>query len=141
MGIEYKRNLVPGPAGVTIDTDDRPRLALDRMDHSRRNPIRTGLTAGLSLLMLTLSVAIPVLEQGTLLHHPVVESEHAPGDCPSGHDHTICTQVGANLAVEGDDIDAPLAGNVLALEAPRGALTIAARADEGARRSRAPPLA
>lgn len=111
------------------------------MNHSRHNPIRMSLTVGLSLLMLTLSVAVPVLEQGTLLHQPVVESEHAPGDCPSGHDHTVCTQVGANLAVEGDDVDAPLAGSVLAVEAPCGARTIAARAEDGARRSRAPPLA
>jgi hypothetical protein len=49
--------------------------------------------------MLVLSVAVPALERSELVNAPVAESEHQPGTCPAGHDHTICTQVGANLAL------------------------------------------
>ena len=47
--------------------------------------------------MLTLGVVIPVLERAETVNEPVAESEHNPATCPSGHDHTVCTQVGANL--------------------------------------------
>ena len=50
------------------------------------------------MLMLTLSIAVPVLERADLADEPVVESEHNPAECPPGHDHTICTLVGANLS-------------------------------------------
>lgn len=110
------------------------------MTRSRRNPFRTGLATGISVLMLALSVAVPVLEQSELFAHPVAEAEHNPGECPSGHDHTVCTQVGANLAFEGRAVDSPEAS---------GATSVARRGDDGlpvvriwnpGTRSRAPPL-
>ena len=52
----------------------------------------------IAALVLTLSVSPPVLERADIGHEPVVESEHAPGECPQAHDHTICTQVGSNHA-------------------------------------------
>jgi len=64
--------------------------------YSRSDPIRRGISVGISLLMLTLSVVVPVLERGSIFDRPIVEREHNPGDCPSGHDHTVCTQVVAN---------------------------------------------
>lgn len=91
--------------------------------------------------MLTLSVAVPILEQGSLFHHPVAESAHEPGECPSGHDHTICTQVGANLAVEGEDVDGPHAPGAVALSPVDSPRVFATRVHGRANASRAPPLA
>ena len=48
--------------------------------------------------MLTLSLAVPVLERSELVDGPVAESEHDSATCPTAHDHRICTQVGANLS-------------------------------------------
>ena len=50
--------------------------------------------------MLTLSVAMPVLERAEAVKGPIAESEHNPTTCPSGHDHTVCTQVDANEAAQ-----------------------------------------
>lgn len=108
---------------------------------SRRDPIRAALAAGLSMLMLTLSVAVPVLEQGSLFHHPVAESAHNPGECPSGHDHTICTQVGANLAIDTNDVDGPQAPSAVSLSAVEGHRALPTRTLGRANPSRAPPLA
>lgn len=53
----------------------------------------------LATLTLVLSVAIPLLERADLSLDPVAESQHDPGSCAPAHDHTICTQVGANVAL------------------------------------------
>ncbi len=111
------------------------------MNHSRRDPVRVGLATALSLLMLTMSVAVPVLERGSLLDHPVVEREHDPGECPSSHDHTVCTQVGANLAFESDAVESPLARGSVAVSPVRGARVLHAARAHRANSSRAPPLA
>ena len=50
------------------------------------------------MLMLVMTVAMPVLERSELVNEPVAESEHNPATCPTGHDHTVCTQIGANVA-------------------------------------------
>ncbi len=62
---------------------------------------RRAVAAPLTALLLTLSVAVPLVERADLGHTPVVESEHQPGSCPTPHDHTVCTQVGANHAAPG----------------------------------------
>ena len=111
------------------------------MNHPRRNPARAGLATGIALLMLTLSVAVPVLERGTFLDRSVVEEEHAPGDCPSGHDHTVCTQFGANLPIDADVVDAPVDGSIATVASPGGARLLPAWTIPGTPRSRAPPLA
>lgn len=59
---------------------------------------RRCIAAAIAALVLTLNVSLPVLERADIGHEPVVESEHAPGECPQAHDHTICTQVGSNYA-------------------------------------------
>ena len=64
----------------------------------RVKSIRRATAATLSVAMLALSVAIPVLERAELVHQPVVESEHNPATCLRGHDHTVCTQVGASFS-------------------------------------------
>ena len=49
--------------------------------------------------MVALSVAVPLVARADLDHHERWESEHSPGACAPAHDHTICTQVGANLSL------------------------------------------
>ena len=49
--------------------------------------------------MLFLSVAVPLLDIVDLRPGPVVESQHEPGVCTPSHDHTVCTQVGGNMAL------------------------------------------
>jgi len=65
----------------------------------RRKKTRKVFSTGLSLLLLTLSVAVPLLERADLVHEPVVESEHSSEQCPPAHDHTVCTQDIAKLPV------------------------------------------
>ena len=74
-----------------------PASSLPIMNRRNRRR-RTAVAAPLAALLLTLSVAVPVVERADLTHEPVVESEHQPDSCPAPHDHTICTQVGANHA-------------------------------------------
>jgi hypothetical protein len=49
--------------------------------------------------MVVLSVAVPLVARADLGHQERWESEHAAGVCAPAHDHTICTQVGANLSL------------------------------------------
>jgi len=62
-------------------------------------PLRRGTSATLVLLTLGLSVAVPMMERGTLLGATAVESAHDPARCVHQHDHRLCTQVGANLSL------------------------------------------
>ena len=99
-----------------------------------------GVSAGITLLMLTLSVAIPTLERSELANGPVAESEHDPGACPTGHDHTICTQVGANLAAPASGQERELAFALLPAGMPSWTPAIASGALSEGHPSRAPPL-
>jgi hypothetical protein len=60
--------------------------------------IRQAVSVGLSAVMLVIWISVPLLERSDLVNDPVVESEHNPSTCLPGHDHTVCTQVVANLA-------------------------------------------
>ena len=60
--------------------------------------IRQAVSDGLSAVMLVIWISVPLLERSDLVNEPVVESEHNPSTCPPAHDHTVCTQVVANLA-------------------------------------------
>ena len=60
--------------------------------------VRKLISVSLTATMLTIWISVPLLEQVDLVHEPIVESEHSPSTCPPAHDHTVCTQVGANLA-------------------------------------------
>lgn len=46
-----------------------------------------------------LSVVVPVLERADLARGTAFESQHDPGTCSPGHDHTLCTQIGAGHAL------------------------------------------
>ena len=101
---------------------------------------RKGASLGIALLMLTMSLAVPVLERAEMVGGPVAESEHDPVTCPTAHDHRICTQVSANLSAASRVQEHRLAHAVVPIatppETPRGAL---AAFSEG-HPSRAPPL-
>ena len=92
------------------------------------------------MLMLCLSVAVPFMERAELVHEPVAESEHNPATCPPAHDHTVCTQVSANLAVASVSQERTLPKGTLlrVLYAERAAMPPAGLTDGN--RSRAPPL-
>lgn len=97
------------------------------------------MSAWLSSLMLVMSVAVPLVERADLDHSVRWESDHDPGACAPAHDHTICTQVGANLSLPSRP---GLPGPVLAvLRVTRPAdLTAKDRASRtDANRTRAPP--
>jgi len=71
---------------------------------------RTGrgpLASPLCALLLLLSVAVPLMERADAVHEPVVESKHDPSSCPTPHDHSICTQFGANHAFAANASAAP----------------------------------
>jgi len=91
--------------------------------------------------MLSLSVAVPVLERADLVHEPVAESQHAPGSCPSAHDHTVCTQVGANLSATTPGDEPGLTEILSAISSPVVALRVAQSPLPEGHPSRAPPLA
>lgn len=103
--------------------------------------VRKSVSVWLAALMLSLSVAVPVLERADLVHAPVAESQHAPGSCPSAHDHTVCTQVGANLSATASG-DAPGLTEILGtVSAPVMAPRVAQSPLPEGHPSRAPPLA
>ena len=73
-------------------------FSLSRM-YGKAKEIRRALGAPLAALMLCLSVAVPLLDMVDLRPGPVVESQHDPESCAPSHDHTVCTQAGANMAL------------------------------------------
>jgi len=66
---------------------------------ARGKVIRKTVSVWLSALLFTLSIAVPALERAEFAHESAIESEHDPAHCPPTHDHTVCTQVGANLSL------------------------------------------
>ena len=83
---------------------------------------------------------VPLLDGDRGYSGPVFEAEHHGSSCVVVHDHTICTQVGANLALTPDSPDPDrLPAGVLdehpvAAEGPTGVLL------HGTRLPRAPPF-
>jgi len=108
--------------------------------NSQPDRARTHLAAWISLLMLVMSVAMPVLERADFVGETVVESPHDPGECPSGHDHTVCTQVNANLSASteghGREIETTVVRVTLPTHTPDGRSSVF----EVGHPSRAPPL-
>ncbi len=107
----------------------------------RHDGARKGFSVGISLLIFTLSVAVPVLERADLVDEPVAESEHNPATCPTAHDHTVCTQVGANLSAPSDVQEHQLPHAVVRVATPIETLRGLSAAFSEGHRSRAPPLA
>lgn len=70
-----------------------------------RDVVRKLLSLGLAAILLTLSVATPVLDRGEDFGRVSVESTHDPSRCGHPHDHRICTQVGSNLSLVAPSYD------------------------------------
>jgi hypothetical protein len=90
--------------------------------------------------MLMLSVVVPALERAEVENAPVAESSHNPAECPTGHDHTVCTQVGANLSAPSGDAATAFAFAVTGATTLRRSETVAADAFFLGHPSRGPPL-
>ena len=79
-------------------TTDKHQVYRKHLMNQKRKWIRQAVSVGLSAVMFVIWISVPLLERADLVHEPVVESEHNPSTCPPAHDHTVCTQVVANLA-------------------------------------------
>ena len=90
----------PNGAYATHGLVDRfPGLPIrSRIMNRERMISRRCLATALAAVMLTLSIVMPVLDRADITAEPVAESEHVPAECLQGHDHWICTLVGANHA-------------------------------------------
>jgi hypothetical protein len=107
----------------------------------RGDPIRRSLSAAIVLLTLGLSVAVPVMERGTLVGETAVESHHDPSRCAHAHDHRVCTQVGANLSLASAKTGHRLPHLLVRATAPAAAETTPSRSTREGPPPRAPPLA
>jgi len=108
---------------------------------ARGEVIRKSGSVWLSALLLTLSIAVPALERAEFAHESAIESEHNPAHCPPAHDHTVCTQVGANLSLAAGttlvDHTQEIFGVAAPVEAPASVHSVFTYGHP----SRAPPLA
>ena len=105
------------------------------------NPVRRYISAALTLLTFGLSVAVPVMERGSLVGRMAIESEHDPARCAHQHDHRVCTQVGANLSLNSAE-SAYRPPHVLVHSAPASLIrTWTGSATHEGPPPRAPPLA
>ena len=55
-------------------------------------------------ILLLQGLLVPMLDAGESVRQPAFESRHDTADCPVGHDHTLCVQVGANQAVSSAEV-------------------------------------
>ena len=108
---------------------------------ARGKVIRKTISVWLSALLLTLSVAVPALARAEFAHEPAIESEHDPAHCPRAHDHTVCTQVGANLSLAAAPTLIDHTQEVIGVTAPVEAPASVHSVFEYGHPSRAPPLA
>jgi hypothetical protein len=103
--------------------------------------LRSVISAALTALVVTLSIAVPLLDRADAGSDPVVESEHHPATCPPSHDHTVCAQFSANLPLASARARHPAAATVR-VALPAGAdRTSHSAASVESNRSRAPPFA
>lgn len=89
--------------------------------------------------MLVLSVTVPLVERADLDHHVRWESNHDPSACAPAHDHTMCTQVGANLSLPSHPgLPGPVLG-LLGVGGPSDLTRSSRWARASGNRTRAPP--
>jgi len=106
----------------------------------RNNVIRQALAAYLPALMIVLSVAVPLIDYGDFAHEVALESEHSAANCPTAHDHTVCTQVGANLSIVSAPTLVDHTHTVVRAQAPTQAPASVHSVFLDGHPSRAPPL-
>ena len=92
-----------------------------------------------SALMLSLAVAVPLMERTDRTTGPSVEVEHDPSECPVLHDHTVCTQVEANRAHASAGRTALRASVVSGFRLPLEAVQSSVGSARDEHHSRAPP--
>ena len=110
---------------------------MQRSESRARKPLGIALCA----LILGSSLAVPLLERGGFFAHATLESEHDPTTCAHPHDHRVCSQIGANLALASNTHDHRLAHVLVDVGPPdRPRSTTAKPLLEGPP-PRAPPLA
>ena len=94
----------------------------------------------LGAAVLSTSLLVPLLDRTAAVPDAALETEHHAATCLAGHDHTICTQVGANLPGPGDGhpaADPDRLGRVASPPTPTLALP---PLETDANPSRAPPF-
>ena len=109
--------------------------------NQKRKAVRQAVSVGLSAVMLVIWISVPLLEHADLVNEPVVESEHNPSTCPPAHDHTVCTQVVANLAALSAGLEQQYQDVVVRYPSPIEADIVAHSELAEGHPSRAPPLA
>ena len=97
---------------------------------------------GVLLCVMTLgtSVATPLLERDSFSGATTVESEHDLATCSPKHDHRVCTQIGANLAIVAATQAHHVAHVLVQLVAPAALPFSSAKPLLEGPPSRAPPL-
>lgn len=79
--------------------------------------VRRALSPLLAVLILGTGVVAPALDRGGV-HGAALEAEHHPSACVRGHDHTICTQLGASRLAPAGGAETPTSAPILAIPLP-----------------------
>ena len=103
--------------------------------------LRRSFAGTLAALMLVLSVSLPVLDRVDIADEQVLESEHDPAECLPEHDHSICTQVGANQTSPTSSAEQPLEQLAIQMVMATSLVLAARSAVAEGHPSRAPPKA
>jgi hypothetical protein len=106
-----------------------------------RSRWQSAIATVLCSLTLFASVATPLMERDAFSGGPTVESEHDPKACTPKHDHRVCTQVGADLALVSSAQGHHVAHVLVDVAAPSGPRYSTAKPLLEGPPSRAPPLA
>ena len=101
---------------------------------------RRPLVLALCALILGSSITVPLLERGGFFGQPHVESEHDPTTCAHPHDHRVCTQIGANLALASETHQHRVAHVLVDIAPPVRLQSATAKPLLEGPPSRAPPL-
>lgn len=100
--------------------------------------LRSLVSAAITVLVVTQSVAVTLLDRAGPGSDPGIENEHQ-SSCPPSHDHTVCAQFGANLPLASAHTRSPTAAVVRATMLPDACRVGHGAASVEANRSRAPP--
>lgn len=103
--------------------------------------IRRIVSTVLAALMLTLSVAVPLMERADVVVGTLAVESHHTAQCPHGHDHRLCTQIGANFSFVTNGYHHRVAPVLLRTTPPAAPATRAFQPFREGPPSRAPPLA
>ena len=97
------------------------------------------LALSIATLLVAVSVAVPVLDAGRAVSSLVLESEHHASSCLTGHDHTVCTQVGSNLPLAPAHAVSDVWGGDSRKLGATSLVSLEDRSPDGSSRARAPP--